>query len=261
MTCASRRAAPLALVVFSVGCMTAGVAAAAPDVYTGYEVSFAKPGYATPPPVDLLTTSVGLTRGTIQGLYNAVVESGWDGAGRSSPADTEWATGWNNPDDTITASNWAALDYTTWEQSYGGSGDLRYNITAYAAVVHLISDDIYFDLQFTYWASSGGAFSYFRSTLPPPVAPPTGDYNQNGVVDAADYTVWRDTLGQVVAAPGAGADGNQNGFVDPGDYTFWKEHYGETVSATGAIAVPEPAAVVLWLVGAMLVVVGRRAKS
>ena len=28
--------------------------------------------------------------------------------------------------------------------------------------------------------------------LPEPVP---GDYNQNGIVDAADYTIWRDTLG------------------------------------------------------------------
>ena len=221
---------------------------------------FAKAAYDTPPPVDLLTTSVGLTRGSIQGLYNAVVEPGWDGGGRTSPADTEWATGWNNDGRTISASNWSALTYTTWEQAYGSVGELKYNITAFPAVVHLVSDDIYFDLQFTYWGSSGGAFSYFRSTLPPPVAPPTGDYNHNGVVDAADYTVWRDTLSQTVAAPGAGADGNQNGLVDPGDYTFWKEHFGEAVPlGTGAVAVPEPAAVVLCLLGAALMAAGRRA--
>ena len=27
-----------------------------------------------------------------------------------------------------------------------------------------------------------------------------GDYNHNGIVDAADYTVWRDTLGQTGTA-------------------------------------------------------------
>src|SRR5262249_16806154 len=34
-----------------------------------------------------------------------------------------------------------------------------------------------------------------------------GDYNHNGVVDAADYTVWRDHLGANVA-PYSGADGD-----------------------------------------------------
>ena len=47
-----------------------------------------------------------------------------------------------------------------------------------------------------------------------------GDYNLNGVVDAADYTVWRNTLGQV--ADGLAADGNASGTIDAGDYDVWK---------------------------------------
>ena len=41
----------------------------------------------------------------------------------------------------------------------------------------------------------------------------SGDYNGNGIVDAADYTAWRDTLGQTVPN-GNGADGDGNGFVN-----------------------------------------------
>ena len=37
-----------------------------------------------------------------------------------------------------------------------------------------------------------------------------GDYNHNGIVDAADYNVWRDHLGQHVT-PGTGADGVADG--------------------------------------------------
>jgi hypothetical protein len=37
-----------------------------------------------------------------------------------------------------------------------------------------------------------------------------GDYNQNGVVDAADYTVWRDHYGTPVS-PYSGADGDGGG--------------------------------------------------
>ena len=62
---------------------------------------------------------------------------------------------------------------------------------------------------------------------------PTGDYNVNGVVDAADYTVWRNTLGQDVAA-GTGADGDQSGKIDAGDYTFWKTNFGNNVPGSGA---------------------------
>lgn len=74
---------------------------------------------------------------------------------------------------------------------------------------------------------------------------PTGDYNGNGVVDAADYVVWRDTFGQELVWPGEGADGDLSGTIDEGDYDFWKQHFGEVISASmppEALAVPEPTA-------------------
>jgi hypothetical protein len=68
-----------------------------------------------------------------------------------------------------------------------------------------------------------------------------GDYNGNGIVDAADYTVWRDTLGAAVPN-GTGADGDNDGIVDEGDYTVWKANFGSGGTGTGAVsAVPEPA--------------------
>jgi hypothetical protein len=48
-----------------------------------------------------------------------------------------------------------------------------------------------------------------------------GDYNGNGIVDAADYVVWRHSLGQVVAQY-TGTDGNGNGAIDTGDYDLWR---------------------------------------
>jgi hypothetical protein len=74
---------------------------------------------------------------------------------------------------------------------------------------------------------------------------PTGDYNGNGVVDAADFVVWRDTFGQELTWPGEGADGDLSGTIDQGDYDFWKEHFGELISPPEALAVPEPTALVL----------------
>jgi hypothetical protein len=47
-----------------------------------------------------------------------------------------------------------------------------------------------------------------------------GDYNNNGVVDAADYVVWRETFSQM--GPGLAADGNGNNQIDPGDYEVWR---------------------------------------
>jgi beta-glucanase (GH16 family) len=77
-----------------------------------------------------------------------------------------------------------------------------------------------------------------------------GDYNGDGVVNAADYTVWRDSLGQT--GIGMAADGSGNGTVDQADYEVWKEKFGAAGGASssdpfGATSVPEPAT--LWLVG------------
>jgi hypothetical protein len=80
-----------------------------------------------------------------------------------------------------------------------------------------------------------------------------GDYNHNGVVDAADYVVWRNTNGQNVTA-GTGADGDGNGVVNAADYTFYRARFGNTSGSgvgSGAGAVPEPAAAVLMLMACL----------
>ncbi|MEX2168636.1 MAG: autotransporter-associated beta strand repeat-containing protein [Pirellulales bacterium] len=79
-----------------------------------------------------------------------------------------------------------------------------------------------------------------------------GDYNQNGAVDAADYTMWRNTRGSTTNLV---ADGNGNNQIDVGDYTVWRQNFGYTSgngSATNAkAAVPEPATTVMLLIVAV----------
>ncbi len=79
-----------------------------------------------------------------------------------------------------------------------------------------------------------------------------GDYNANGVVEAGDYVVWRATLGDVgIALP---ADGDGDGMIGAGDYDVWRAHFGETTGG-GSFAPrtsPEPSAVLLVLLGALL---------
>jgi hypothetical protein len=76
-----------------------------------------------------------------------------------------------------------------------------------------------------------------------------GDFNRNGLVDAADFTVWRDSLGQT---GNTAADANEDNVVDAEDYDFWKANFGLSESAgTGALAtVPEPSTVALVLLAA-----------
>jgi O-glycosyl hydrolase/regulation of enolase protein 1 (concanavalin A-like superfamily) len=64
---------------------------------------------------------------------------------------------------------------------------------------------------------------------------PLGDYNQDGTVNAADYTVWRNSLGANVAAF-AGADGSGNGVVDQADYEVWKANFGAVATGAGGAA-------------------------
>ncbi|MEM8866464.1 MAG: dockerin type I domain-containing protein, partial [Planctomycetota bacterium] len=75
----------------------------------------------------------------------------------------------------------------------------------------------------------------------------SADFNNDGVVDAADYTIWRDTLGDTVA-PGAAGDATGDGVVDTADYAIFKEQYGKSFSPAALQATPEPTAATLSLV-------------
>jgi hypothetical protein len=69
-----------------------------------------------------------------------------------------------------------------------------------------------------------------------------GDYNNDGKVNAADYTLWRDNLG--AANETALNDNGDGGGVTASDYTYWKQRYGSPGAGGGALAgsgVPEPA--------------------
>ena len=82
-----------------------------------------------------------------------------------------------------------------------------------------------------------------------------GDYNYNGTVDAADYTIWRDHLGQSFPLSNENPAAATPGVVDAEDYAFWKSHFGESLgSGSGATAnatVPEPATLVLLMLAAI----------
>jgi hypothetical protein len=223
-------------------------AAAVPVVWNGPSISFSKVGNADPTEPenqDRITDNVWITRvGPVQGgIFNAVTETAY--VRYSSPADTEWATDVipANSGKTISASNWEELVFTPWAEAYGGPGfGLGDNILVKNAVVHLITDDIYLNLKFTQFVSTG-TFAYDRSTAGPG---PSGDYNQNDVVDAGDYVVWRNTLNQSVTPSGSGADGNSNWTIDTGDHAYWAARFGNTVPPSdGGSAIPEPASCLL----------------
>jgi exopolysaccharide biosynthesis protein len=69
---------------------------------------------------------------------------------------------------------------------------------------------------------------------------PNGDFNQNGYVDAADYVMWRNSIGGQAA------------------YDAWRQHFGmlgnsvNTSGAGAALAVPEPTGWLLVFCGAIV---------
>jgi hypothetical protein len=81
-----------------------------------------------------------------------------------------------------------------------------------------------------------------------------GDYNNNGVVDGADYVLWRNggPLQNEVDAPGT---------VNAADYTAWRARFGNTLGAgadLNSASVPEPSAVMFVVVGILGAALGRR---
>ena len=82
-------------------------------------------------------------------------------------------------------------------------------------------------------------------TIEAPTVP--GDYNNNGVVDAADYTLFRDNEGASVTLNGENPAAATPGVVDQEDYDFWEANFGTTAAdlfplpPLPGVAVPEPA--------------------
>jgi CHRD domain len=86
-----------------------------------------------------------------------------------------------------------------------------------------------------------------------------GDFNHNLVVDAADYVVWRESLGDV--GEGLAADSNNDNMIDEADYAFWQQNFGRTGfdsgAGRGAAHIPEPAPLALVILGVSLFILRR----
>lgn len=81
-----------------------------------------------------------------------------------------------------------------------------------------------------------------------------GDYNNNGTVDAGDYTLWRDSLGTNTAL----ANDSIGGVINEAHYLQWKQNFGSS-GAASATAVPEPTSVWLMIAGLLVsLAAGRR---
>lgn len=88
-----------------------------------------------------------------------------------------------------------------------------------------------------------------------------GDYNLDGTLSAADYTVWRDHLGMPAGTLPSDIDG---GVIGAAQYATWRSNYDQSTGlSTTATGVPEPGSLLLLAISAMVVrgVRGRSPKS
>jgi MYXO-CTERM domain-containing protein len=85
---------------------------------------------------------------------------------------------------------------------------------------------------------NAAGFSPFSPQL---IFGPSGDFNLNGKVDAADYVRWRKTSGH------------------PVEYDMWRENFGRTFSGSGtnSAAAPEPTALLFAILAAALALARR----
>lgn len=83
------------------------------------------------------------------------------------------------------------------------------------------------------------------------IATLNGDYNGNGVVDGADYVLWRHAM----QTGGALAHDTTPELVSAADYQLWRENFGQTGGAGGALdaaSVPEPGSGGMAILAAMI---------
>ena len=147
------------LVLFALMLDLGGTAGAA-TIWTGPATTFTKEDSADwtdEANQDRITDNVWLTRKNSQALFNIKTETGMTKA--VSPADTEWATG--------LLTDWDSLTYqpfVAWNDDSVGD-----NVVGTQGVLHLITDDVYLQIEFQSWteSDSGGGFSYQRSTAVP----------------------------------------------------------------------------------------------
>jgi hypothetical protein len=165
-----------------------------------------------------------------------------DGYTILSPSNSLSITGWNSLDDQNAAGG-------NWRESNPRAGRLS-ELTPTAAATIAPGTSFSLGNLFTVGGTQDLAFSFSvggQSVFTGVVAYSAisaglaGDYNNNGIIDAADYVVWRKNVGTTML-PNRGP--GLSGAVGQADYDFWRSRFGATSgSATGlagAATVPEP---------------------
>lgn len=176
-----------------------------------------------------------------------------DGGSTASPGTIYWSLSWGGS--SYTGSNTG--DFTN--DSNGNFGPafgsalptsilqgVNFTGTAAAGSNTNLADYAFTASPATVTKNSGTSFT----VVAPAFA--VGDYNRNGVVDANDYTAWRQTYGSTVSGAFANADGNGNSSIDAADFVIWRKKIAPAGAGLGtggnqpfALTVPEPTLIAL----------------
>ena len=147
--------------------------------------------------------------------------------------------------------------FNTQFETMGGNGWIRLvEFLEDGTTVRVRTYSTLHDLQRT-----TSAYDFEFQITPLPTVP--GDYNGNGVVDAADYVLYRKYYG---SRTNPVADANHDGLVNEVDYQIWRQRYGNPFPpGAGAdelfAAVPEPSARVIILIFASAIVSTARRRN
>ena len=124
-----------------------------------------------------------------------------------------------------------AADYTIWRDHMGQEADMLANNFHSGLVGHA---------EYQTWVENFGAEIAAPILLP-------GDYNDDGIVDAADYSVWRDNLN---SPAGSLLNDPNRGIIGSAQYNTWVANFGYTLQSdplASSSAIPEPSSLVLIL--------------
>lgn len=149
------------------------------------------------------------------------VMEGYDGAGNRNDV-------WYSAD----GENWTEAPNTPWAPRHAAS------LYSYDNALWMVAGN---NLQPDVWKLT--------------IAPLPGDYDLDDDVDDDDFLTWQQTFGSTTELM---ADGNRNGIVDVADYTIWRDNYGAgVVTAEEPSSVPEPGSAILVGLGGLLFLVLR----
>jgi hypothetical protein len=180
------------------------------------------------------------------GTYQVIVRNdgdlSWTGA-------AEFKFGENESVDPVLFSSRTLIDDATNEiPTYGGIFRGR-PITFDVELTAPMTAGVYM----THWSMTQEGVAWFGDELSLAITVAlAGDYNGNGTVDAADYTVWRNNVGSSTTLP----NDPIGGVIGQDQYDQWKANFGMTAgsgsAATGA-PVPEPSILAILATGILVI--------